>query len=121
MSRISTKLNLAALKNAVIIKHGKNKDVDCVLIPIEQNKLFRSEKGAVYLDLIGFDFNNTKENSKDTHLVKQSFSKEYLDTLSEDEKKSLPILGNHIVWNGASSGSGEAASPTVLSDDDLPF
>ena len=52
MGNISTKINLAGLKNAAIIKSGKNKDVDCILIPIAQNHLFKSEKGAVYLDFI---------------------------------------------------------------------
>jgi len=37
MGNISTKVNLGALKNAAIIMSGKNKDVECLLIPIAQN------------------------------------------------------------------------------------
>jgi hypothetical protein len=124
MGRISTKINLAALKNAAIITSGKNKDVDCILIPIEQNNLFRSEKGAVYLDLIGFETPADKRKGKDTHLVKQSFSKDVLLAMPEEEQKALPILGNHIDWDqsGESTGERVEASAAIVADvDDLPF
>ena len=124
MGRISTKINLAALKNAAIITSGKNKDVDCLLIPIAQNNLFRSEKGAVYLDLIGFETPTDKRKGKDTHLVKQSLSKDLQDKMSEEEKKAMPILGNHIDWDqsGESSSERVESSATIVADvDDLPF
>lgn len=122
MGRISTKINLAGLKNAAIITSGKNKDVDCILIPIAQNHLFRSEKGAVYLDLIGFETPVDKRKGKDTHLVKQSLAKDVLEKMTEEEKNSMPILGNHIDWD--QSGAGERVeSGAVVADDlsDLPF
>lgn len=120
MGNISTKINLAALKNAAIIKSGQKKDVDCILIPIAQNHLFKSEKGAVYLDLQGFELKNPKDGSKDTHLVKQSLPKEVFDKMSDQEKRDMPILGNHIVW-GQSGERTEAAATTAASEDDLPF
>ena len=120
MGNISTKINLAGLKNAAIIKSGKNKDVDCILIPIAQNNLFKSEKGAVYLDLQGFEYKSQKEGSKDTHLVKQSLPKEVFDKMSDEDKKAMPILGNHIVWGGGSTQN-EVAATSVASEDDLPF
>lgn len=122
MGRISTRLTLSNLKNAVVIKHGKNKDVECLLIPIEQNKLYKNDKGVVSIDLIGFEFNNTKDNSKDTHLVKQSFSKEYLEKLTDDEKNALPILGNHVDWDkSGGSQSNDQGAPMVDDESDLPF
>lgn len=122
MGRISTKLNLAAFKNATIVKMGKNKDVDCIVIPIAQNNFFKSEKGALYADFIGFDIANPKEGIKDTHIVKQSFSKEVQEKMTEEEKKALPIFGNHIVWdNVGSSGVSESVAKTAASEDDLPF
>jgi len=121
MGRISTKINLAAFKNATILKMGKNKDVDCIVIPIAQNNFFKSEKGAVYADFIGFDIANPKENSKDTHIVKQSFSKEIQEKMTDDEKKSEPIFGNHIVWDQSSSGASESTAKVVATEDDLPF
>lgn len=120
-NNISTKINLAALKNAAIIKSGKNKDVDCILIPIAQNHLFKSEKGAVYLDLQGFEYKNQKADSKDTHLVKQSLPKEVFNKMTDDEKSAMPILGNHIVWGQSGGERTEVAATTAASEDDLPF
>ena len=124
MGRISVKLNLAALKNAAIITSGKNKDVDCILIPIEQNHLFRSEKGAVYLDVIGFETAPEKRKGKDTHMAKQSLDKKVLDAMTEDEKKAMPILGNFIDWDqsGESQGSQtEQGAKVVDTFEDLGF
>lgn len=119
---ISTKINLAALKNAAIIKSGKNKDVDCLIIPIEQNYLYRSEKSnAVYLDLQGFELKTKKEGSKDTHLVVQSLPKDVRDALTEEEKKAMPILGNHIVWDGGQATRQEPEAVAVADESDLPF
>jgi len=124
MGRISVKINLAALKNAAIITSGKNKDVDCILIPIEQNHLFRSEKGAVYLDVIGFETAPEKRKGKDTHMAKQSLDKKVLDAMTEDEKKAMPILGNFIDWDqsGESQGSQtEQGAKVVDTFEDLGF
>ncbi len=122
MGNISTKINLAGLKNAAIITSGKNKDVECILIPINQNHLFKSDKGAVYLDLQGFEYKSTKADSKDTHLVKQSLPKEIFSAMSDEEKKAMPILGNHIVWGESGGGARtEAGAVTVADPDDLPF
>ena len=124
MGRISCKINLAALKNAAIITSGKNKDVDCILIPIEQNHLFRSEKGAVYLDIIGFETAPEKRKGKDTHMAKQSLDKKVLDAMTEDEKKAMPILGNFIDWDQSiesQSTPTEHVAKEVADLDDLPF
>lgn len=123
MGRISTKINLASFKNATILKMGKNKDVDCIVIPIAQNNLFKTEKGAVYADFIGFDITNPKEGQKDTHIVKQSLSKELQEKMTDEEKKAMPIFGNHINWDNANGGSSsnESVAQTAASEDDLPF
>jgi len=123
MGRISVKINLAALKNAAIITSGKNKDVDCILIPIEQNHLFRGKENAVYLDVIGFETAPEKRKGKDTHMAKQSLDKKILDAMSEDEKKAMPILGNFIDWDQAGEGGERIEIGAKPVDDlsDLPF
>lgn len=122
MGRISTKINLSALKNAAIITSGKNKDVDCILIPIDQNNLFRGKENAIYLDLIGFETPADKRKGKDTHLVKQSLSKEIQDKMTEEEKKAMPILGNHIDWDQSGGGERvEVGAKVAVDPDDLPF
>ena len=122
MSRISGKINLMQLNAVRKMISGKMGMVECLVIPIEKNKLFIGEKG-VYLDLIAFEIDPAKRNgdSKDTHLVKQSFNKEIRDAMSEDELKALPILGNFQVWDGHTEGE-PASDMTVQNEkDDLPF
>jgi len=122
MSRISGKLNLLQLHAVRKMITGKLGAVECLVIPIEKNKLFVGEKG-IYLDLIAFEIDPTKRSteSKDTHLVKQSFSKEVREAMSEDELKSMPIIGNFQVWSGQVES--EPVSSNVVQDeaDDLPF
>ena len=122
MSRISGKLNLLQLHAVRKMITGQLGPVECLVIPIEKNKLFIGNKG-IYLDLIAFEIDPAKRNaeSKDTHLVKQSFSKEVREAMSEDELKSMPIIGNFQVWSGQVET--EPTSPATLQneEDDLPF
>jgi len=122
MSRISGKLNLLQLHAVRKMITGKLGAVECLVIPIEKNKLFVGEKG-VYLDLIAFEIDPAKRNaeSKDTHLVKQSFSKEVREVMGEDELKSLPILGNLQVWSGTVESEPVSSNELQPEEDDLPF
>jgi len=123
MSRISGKLNLLNLHGVVKMIPGKMGPVECVVIPLEKNKLFKGEKG-IYLDLIAFEIAHDKrrEGSKDTHLVKQSFSKEVRESMTEEQIKSLPILGSLQAWDESFTESEPVSSSTTLrEDDDLPF
>lgn len=122
MSKISGKLNLLNLHGVVKMIKGQSGMVECIVIPLEINSLFKGEKG-IYLDIIAFEVDPAKRNaeSKDTHLIKQSFPKDVRDLMSEDDLKKLPILGNLQVW-GESSGSAPVSSSQTLSEeDDLPF
>lgn len=120
MGNITSTITLSAFKNAVVIKHGKNKDVECLLIPLDQNGLKNGEYG-VQFETVGFPFDN-KGKGKATHIIKQSFPKDVLDKMSEEEKKAMPIFGNHVDWDKA-SGSGQAAQAPAPSvdEDSLPF
>ena len=123
MSRISGKLNLLNLHGVVKMIPGKMGPVECVIIPLEKNKLFKGEKG-IYLDLIAFEIAHDKrrEGSKDTHLVKQSFSKEVRESMTEEQIKALPILGSLQAWDESFAESEPVSSSTTLGeDDDLPF
>lgn len=121
MSNITTKLNLSGLKCVIQKKKGKSGDIDCLVIPIDQNHLFRGEKG-VYLDLTHIPLKNQRENSKDTHLVKQQLPKDVYNSMSEDERKEMPILGNTVVWGSSGNSVGNAPEPEEIDEsDDLPF
>jgi hypothetical protein len=121
---ITAKLNLTALKHGLVA--GKTEGEVLICIPVKANQLFLSEKKNVYLDIVGFDFEDkTDTKYPNTHLLKQSFSKEALAAMSEDVKKALPILGNARVNTGAERS--EPAPNSVMGGDvakgvdDLPF
>lgn len=117
--KISGKINLLMLKAAVKKMKATSGEIDCLVIPIEQNKLFRGEKG-IYLDIIAFDL-APKEGSKDTHLVKQSFSKEAREKMTEEEMKAMPILGNLSMWLDSNSQEPVSSSKPIDEASDLPF
>jgi hypothetical protein len=119
MGNITIKINLTQFQS--VIKPLPNKDgkmIDCVVLPIERNHFFKGEKG-VYVDLIAFELKQKKEGMKDTHSIKQSFSKEYLEALSPEDKSALPFIGGLIVWD--ENPSSEKPPVTQEPDDDLPF
>lgn len=121
MKKISGKINLMMLNGVIKKLPGQDGEVECLVLPIEINRLFKGDKG-VYLDLIAFPIEPAKQNeSKDTHLVKQSFSKKQREKMGEEELKMLPILGNLKEWD--TRGESEPASSMVVQEekDDLPF
>jgi len=119
MSNWNIKLNVAGLKH--VVRKEKRKDgteVECLIIPIDANHLYRGEKG-MWLDLTGIESKQPpKEGFKDTHFIKQSLPKEVYEKMTDDERKATPIMGNMFPWAG---GGNEAA--IVEADDmtDLPF
>lgn len=123
MSRISGKINLMQLHAIRKMINGQAGLVECIVIPIEKNKLFKGDKG-IYLDLIAFEVDPAKraKDSKNTHLLKQSFSKDDRAKMSEDELKALPILGNLAVWDGQPESEPVSDVNTVQDElSDLPF
>ena len=122
MSRISGKLNLLQLHAVVKTMTGQTGPVECLVIPIVKNRLFKGDKG-IYLDIIGFEIDPAKRkaNSKDTHTIKQSFSKEVREAMTKDELSGLPILGNLQVWDGTSSSEPISSATVQDEDSDLPF
>lgn len=121
MSRIVGKLNLAQLKGQVKVMQGQTGMIECLVLPIIANNLFKGDKG-IYLDIIAFEFESKKGDSKDTHLVKQSLPKEMFEKMTDEEKKAMPIIGNLRVWDAEHS---EAEPQTNMvsqaESDDLPF
>lgn len=122
MSNISVKVNLRQLKSAVRTMKGASGNIKCLVIPIVQNNLVVGEKG-IYLDMTAFELKEKKADRKDTHLVKQNFTKEVFEKMTDEEKQKTPILGNMIVWGSREPEpdnveiTESASEPT----EDLPF
>ncbi len=125
MANISIKLNLTQLKSVKkVMKRKDGSQVECLVLPIDSNNLFRGEKG-LYIDLTAIEIKNKVGDSKDTHLVKQSFDKETYNAMSDEDKKKLPILGNAILWGRQEPEPVIAEELNDLPNDDendaLPF
>lgn len=122
MSNISIKINLRQLKSAVRTMKGKSGDIECVVIPIAANHLIVGEKG-IYLDMQAYELKEKKADRKDTHLIKQGFPKEVFDAMTDEEKKTTPIIGNLVVWGYSEPApvNVEIVETQPGESDDLPF
>jgi hypothetical protein len=111
MSYANGKINLAQFEHAIMeIPSKDGSKIECVVIPIEKNNIFKSDKGNLFID---FGTKNKPENFKGefTHFIKQSVNKtKYL----EMKEKGIypPDFGQMTIVAG---GSGEA-KPNVSSD-----
>lgn len=117
---ITGKLNLLNLHCSRMNMKSKSGILECLVIPIEKNQLFIGEKG-IYLDIIAFEIKNKKEGIKDTHLVKQSFSKEVRELMPKEVLDAIPILGSLQISNGFTEREPVSNTETLNEVDDLPF
>lgn len=122
------KLDLKKLNGVRLVMAEGQK---CVLIPTEANKsIYVGEKG-IYLNLTATALKQEGQYG-DTHFIKGNIDKEVYNSLSDEEKKALPIIGNmrpigHRGKGGKPAAASSAGTPgidvTDLSpiDGDLPF
>lgn len=90
----------------------------CVVIPVEQNGIFLSEKGGIYLDLQAIALK--EERYGQSHLLKRSIPKEVWDEMSDEAKKAQPILGGLMPIKPKEKEVTEEAVVSGVTDD-LPF
>ena len=116
------KMNLLALGGAFVANiQGKTAKKRCVCIPIDDAHLYEGEKG-VYLNINMWVSKNSQYG--DSHYLTQNLSKEVRDAMTDEQKKSLPILGNVKVMELPPKQMQEAVEiPASATDDldDLPF
>lgn len=117
MSNLSIKLNLQNLKCACRFEKSKSGLVECLIIPLEANYLFKGDKG-IYLDLSAFELKEKKDNR--THLIKQQMPKDVFKAMTDEEKRNTPILGDVTTWEHSEAEPVSDAEP-LNPDDDLPF
>ena len=94
MATSRVKLDLTKLRNtsvSEVVVNGQKKQ--CVLIPVEDNCLYVSQKtGAVYLDLTAYTCQNDKYGK--THILKQKLGGNVWREMTEEERRSVPIAGS---------------------------
>lgn len=121
--------NLLKMKNSCII-HLESKKTGVkkrgVFIPIEENDLYESIDEALKVKGVFLGLNAWKLKVKgqygDTHLLKQNFSKDFRDNLTEEELDNMPILGNMKPIEKTKDVSNANVPEVSASDeDDLPF
>jgi len=119
MSNLAIKINLTRIPGAIFTKltgrSGEQKP--CIVIPVEDAGLFVGEKG-VYLDATALEFKEQKYD--DSHFIKQSIPKEIYETLTDEQKNAIPIIGGVKPIKKAEMQPSATSnfSPQV---DDLPF
>lgn len=118
---ISGRTNLAKFKHAIVDTKSGDK---AIVIPVKANNLFLSDAGNLFFDWIGWP-KKSEDKDGNTHLIKQSIPKDVLATMSEQEKKDLPIFGNLKPFSGKgeSAAVSDPATAESVADvvDGLPF
>lgn len=106
------KVDLKKLEGAFT---GAIRGVNCVIIPVEANHIFCTEKGAAYLDLFGLEL---KEAGKfgGTHLIKRALTKP-----ERDANKEVAILGDMKPLPTTKTATAPAPAVAVDDEEDLPF
>lgn len=117
------KVDLQKLQNAFLRNFtGRTATKRCICIPIDDNpSIFLGEKGC-YLNLTA----NEVENSQygDTHYVKGDIPKEVYDKMTDEQRRSYPILGNMRPIGPRQqtvTGTVSMGTPEDQQQDDLPF
>lgn len=120
---ISGKVNLSRFKHAIIATPAGD---EAIVIPIKANHLFKSDVGNVYFDFIGWP-KKTEDKDGNSHIVKQSLPKVTLDSLTDEQKKELPIFGNlkpmggNNTENAPTTSDPDVAAAINGAASDLPF
>ena len=110
------KVNLLKFQNAFAANvKGKNATKRCICIPIEDNHFYVGEK-SVYFDFICREISEEKRKDNLTHVIAPSLPKEVYEAMSDEERKSVPILGNLKEY-----AVNTVTQNVEVTDDDLPF
>lgn len=115
------------MKCAILGIKSKSGEVKkCLVMPIEDNDFYNKvgDDGKVTVRMT-FDVWKNREVSQygDTHMVKQSHSKEWNESHSDDDRKAEPILGNvrPIVLKTVEQVNVPVAEVVQEDDSELPF
>jgi hypothetical protein len=114
------KFNLAAFHHAIMnVGRKDGSKVECIVIPIKENNLFKSDKGNVYCDFKAWPIAPEKRKGDDTHLINQSLKKEDREALKAAGKYP-PMLGTLKEYQAESPDTVDQSFTSEVAGD-LPF
>ena len=91
MANFSLRIDLLRLKGAFLTTlKGSTATKRCLCIPIDDVPLFLGQKGC-YLEMTALEVREAKY--ADTHCVKLSLPKEVYESLTQEQRGEIPILG----------------------------
>lgn len=117
MSNTSIKVNLLQLQGAFVTNlKGKTATKRCLVIPVEDANLYVGQKGC-YLNMTAIEMQNSQYG--DTHCIKQNLDKSVYDTMTDEQRRAMPIIGSMRPLEKSQAALDTAY--VVETDDDLPF
>ena len=124
MSNYNLRIALTKIKGAKVMDvEGKTCTKRCIVIPIDNEEgtvvdAYEANRDGVmtwkplndvFVNLSTFEFKEKRYGQ--SHGLKVQFSKRRLESMSEDELRAMPFIGNMKPW----------VTPNVEDDDDLPL
>ncbi len=127
MKKYGTSLDLLKLQNAFVkkFKSKSGQEVECVVIPIDQNYLVRGEKG-LYLNADTVIRDDEDQYGNAGFVAHKAPSNQWKAASQEEKDKmnELNILGNLKDFGSNQASTPQGSEPMDASDngaDDLPF
>ena len=97
---IKGKINLAAFSHAIMdVKRKDGTTTKAIVLPIEPNGFFHSDKVNVYVDFVAREIPVEKRKGEDSHMVSQSVGKEVYEAL-RSQQKYPPTIGTMRMVGG---------------------
>lgn len=130
MENFKLRLNFAKLANTYAsVVNTPNGNKMCVVIPIEENNIYISERGSILLSATAKKLREVKYN--ETHSITNNIPIEKYRQMSKDERDRLPIIGGltPIVYNNDNNSQQQSTQTTQrvqqqskpINADDLPY
>lgn len=128
-----------ALTKLIYANYKSSKGADCLMIPIDANKLEKDGKGGVYLPVRILVNEQQDQHGQNGMIIKSIGTNDYKalddglkeklkDHKTDEAKQLVPILGNVKDWSntGGNATSGAASTDVHQASadgvaDDLPF
>ena len=101
MNSMNINLNFSKLGGIVETRNGKR----VVVLPIEDNNIFISDKGGIYLNLQATPLK--EEMYGQSHIIKNKLPRDKYLALSKQERDSIPIVGGikPVIYNNQDNNS----------------